>query len=73
MIDKAHRIQYLIDSNTDKLVQSVMDNQHLPVVEAMVVVYNSHVFSLLQDANTGLYVQSPDYIYNNLQEELSSK
>ena len=72
MIDQEHRIKYLIDSKTDKLVQAVMDDSHLPIVEAMAVVYNSRVFALLRNADTELYVQSPDYIYSNLQQELQN-
>lgn len=70
MIDKEHRTRYLIGAITDRLVQQVMDDMHLPIVEAMAAVYNSRVFSLLQEPETGLYIQSPDYVYSNLQNEL---
>lgn len=72
MIDKEHRIKYLIDSTTDKLVQSVMEDRHLPVVQAMTLVYNSRVFAVLREPASELYVQSPDYIYTFLQEELNN-
>ena len=39
-------------------------------VEAIEVLYTSETFNRLQDDATGLYYQSPGYVYSFLQNEL---
>lgn len=38
----------------------------------MDVLYNSDTFARLEDKNTGLYYQSPGYVYSYLNQELTS-
>ena len=40
--------------------------------DAMDVLYNSDTFSRLEDDNTGLYYQSPGYVYSYLNQELTT-
>ncbi|MDD5862074.1 MAG: hypothetical protein PUD15_05865 [Prevotella sp.] len=41
----------------------------MDIPSALNVVYNSKTFSFLQDKNTGLYVESPSYVYELLKKE----
>ena len=43
-----------------------------PSQEAIDVLYTSETFERLQDDATGLYYQSPGYIYSFLQNELKT-
>jgi hypothetical protein len=52
------------------LIQLLMEKHGYSIEKAMDILYNSETFSRLQDANTGLYYQSPGYVYSFLNNEL---
>ena len=52
------------------LIQLLMETHGYSIEKAMEILYNSETFSRLQDANTGLYYQSPGYVYSFLNNEL---
>lgn len=52
------------------LVVIIMEEWHYSMQKALDVLYNSDTFSLIQDVKTGLYYQSPGYVYSFLEEEL---
>lgn len=52
------------------LIQLLMEKHGYSIEKAMEILYNSDTFSRLQDANTGLYYQSPGYVYSFLNNEL---
>lgn len=54
-----------------KLIQILMEKYGYTLEKAMDTLYNSETFARLQDANTGLYYQSPGYVYSFLNSELS--
>ena len=54
-----------------ELIQILMADYDYSLDEAMETLYNSETFARLQDANTGLYYQSPGYVYSFLNSELS--
>ena len=54
-----------------ELVQILMEKYNCTQEKAMETFYNSDTFARLQDANTGLYYQSPGYVYSFLQNELN--
>lgn len=54
-----------------ELIQILMEDYGYSLDEAMETLYNSETFARLQDANTGLYYQSPGYVYSFLNAELS--
>lgn len=62
--------QFLIDSITTELIVLVMEDYHCDMETALDKVYNSATYSRLADTRTGLYYQSPLYIYDFLKEEL---
>ena len=54
-----------------ELIQILMEKYGYTLEKAMDTFYNSETFARLQDANTGLYYQSPGYVYSFLNSELS--
>ncbi len=65
-----HEIQFLIDCLVQRLTMFLMRDEHLSLVEALSVVYNSQLYEKIVDLETGLYYQSPTYNYNYLRNEL---
>lgn len=57
---------------TEELITMLMASRHYSMNEAMDVLYNSDTFSRLEDDNTGLYYQSPGYVYSYLNQELTT-
>jgi len=53
-----------------EIVKMIMSNYHVDEVEALHIVYTSKTGELLSDDETGLYGQSPLYIYSLIEEEL---
>lgn len=54
------------------LAKILMEEWHYSMEKALDVLYNSDTFALIQDTGTGLYYQSPGYVYSFLEEELMS-
>ena len=54
-----------------ELIQILMEKYGYTLEKAMDTLYNSDTFARLQDANTGLYYQSPGYVFSFLNSELS--
>ena len=52
-------------AQTDSLAvyPAIMEKYGYTLEKAMDTLYNSETFARLQDANTGLYYQSPGYVY----------
>lgn len=55
-----------------ELVSLLVKNWGYSTEEAMDVLYNSDMFSRLEDNSTGFYYQSPGYVYSYLDKELST-
>jgi len=49
-----------------------MEYQGLPFQEALDLLYNSALYDKIANIETGLYLQSPDYNYELLQEEMTA-
>ena len=54
-----------------ELIQILMEKYGYTLEKAMDTLYNSETFARLQDADTGLYYQSPGYVDSFLNSELS--
>lgn len=61
---------FMVETLTCQLIARLMEERSLTMREAMDVVYNSQTFAALNNLNTGLYFQSPAYVYDVLEEEL---
>ena len=55
------------------LAMMLIKKYNVSLSEALDVLYNSETFEKLQDERTGLYFQSPVYVFDFLQKELSRK
>ncbi|MBQ9822577.1 MAG: hypothetical protein IJM58_10685 [Muribaculaceae bacterium] len=66
------QIQLLKDDLCVELVGCLVDDLHYTPQEAIDVLYTSETFERLQDDATGLYYQSPGYVFSFLQNELKT-
>ena len=65
-----HQIaSYLTDYILSELVKYVMEDTGCSIEEAMTKVYNSTLMGALQDEEGELYVQSPAYIYELMNQQ----
>ena len=60
----------MIEFTIQDLVRFLVDDRKCSIREAMVLVYNSELFEKLLDVETGLYLESPFYVYDILKDEL---
>ena len=47
-----------------------MEDRKISIIDGMKIVYESQLFKLLQDVKTGLYQESPLFLYDMLKDEL---
>ncbi len=66
------QIQLLKDDLSTELAGYLVDDYHYTPQEAIDILYTSETFERLQDDSTGLYYQSPGYVYSFLQNELKT-
>ena len=64
------QIQMMQESLSVELVSMLMEDWHCDMGQAMDMYYNSDTFDRLSNPTTGLYYQSPGYVYDYLQNEL---
>ncbi|MBQ8957047.1 MAG: hypothetical protein IJ057_00875 [Bacteroidales bacterium] len=66
-----NEFQFVMDCDVESLVAFLQEDYGMPISEAFEKVYSSKAFEKLKDRNTGLYLQSPAYIYGFLREEMN--
>lgn len=66
-------IDYMNECTSRDLLLMLTSNKKISLEEAMHILYNSNTYSKLQDPRTRLFFQSPIYIYDVLEEELTSQ
>ncbi|MDY6381928.1 MAG: hypothetical protein VZQ58_06310 [Bacteroidales bacterium] len=64
---------YLTDYVLSELVKYFIEDTGCSVEQAMERVYNSPLMTLLQDEEAELYVQSPAYLYELMNDNLLQK
>ena len=65
MCKKAQLIEYVIQD----IVDMFATDQNIEYDDAMNKFYNSEVFVKLQDKETGLYLESPEYVYDLFKDD----
>ena len=60
------------DDLCTELTGFLVDEYHYSPQEAIDVLYTSETFERIQDNSTGLYYQSPGYVYSFLHNELTT-
>lgn len=66
------QIQLLKDDISAELAGYLVQDLHCKPKEALDLLYTSETFERLQDSASGLYYQSPGYVYSFLQNELKA-
>lgn len=67
MDKKKQMIEYMVQD----LVEIISETQSLEYEHAMSLLYNSEIYNKLLDIETGLYRESPAYVYGLLQDEFN--
>ena len=62
--------EYLIECTTRDLADKLVGDFSMTVPQALRVVYNSETYEKLINPKTGLYFQSPLYVYDFLKNEV---
>lgn len=63
--------EQLIEYIVQDIVDMLTTDQSIEYDEAMNKFYNSEVFEQLQDRETGLYLESSEYIYDLFKDEMN--
>ena len=63
---------FMIETLTSEMIARLMEERSLTMREAMDVVYKSKTYEALNNLKTGLYFQSPVYLYDHHQQELNA-
>lgn len=61
--------EQLIEYITSDIISYIMEESKIPMVESMTSFYNSETFTKLNDLETGLYLESPLYVYGIFKTE----
>lgn len=67
MNEQSQLIEYIIQD----IVDMISADQNIEYDEAMNKFYNSEVFEKLQDQETGLYLESSEYVYDLFKDEMN--
>lgn len=75
MVEKVMNISdsdfnYLINSITSSLIKLLMERRGLSFKDALDKVYLSDTYAKLLQSDSGLYAQSPGYVFEFLEHEL---
>lgn len=65
-----NNFEFLVEYITAKVAEWLMKDQNIGLEEALVLFHNTETFEKLCEGKTALYIESPAYIYEILQEEL---
>ena len=65
-------IQYMNECMMRDLAVMLIEEYKISLEQALDILYNSETYEKLNDPRTGLYFQSPVYVYDFLQKELKS-
>ena len=60
-------VEYMVQD----LVEMLTEARGIEYDEAMRIIYASDVYEKLNDTETGLYRESPEYVYGLLQDEMN--
>jgi hypothetical protein len=63
---------FLKNRIVDQITLFIMSDFNLSMTDALDVVYNSDLYEALTDDETGLYLESPSYVYEFMRREYLS-
>lgn len=64
--------EFLVAHAVDEMTRYLMEDYGLSIASSLDVIYNSDTYQKLSDPSTGLYEQSPAYVYEFLTNEYRS-
>lgn len=67
-----NEISYMNECTTRDIITMLVEKKNISIAEAIDIFYNSRTFTNLNNMETGLYFQSPIYVYDLLEKEISS-
>lgn len=62
---------FMIETLTREMIARLMEERAMSMRDAMDIVYKSKTYTALSNLKTGLYFQSPAYLYDNLKQEIN--
>lgn len=65
-----NQIQFIVNCDVEEMAHMLQEDYGISVTDALDKIYNSALYKKLADTRTGLYIQSPEYQYGYLKEEL---
>ena len=64
--------EFLVEANIQDVLKYIITEKGVSIMDAMRQFYASEVFKKLQNYETGLYLESPAYIYELYQNEVKN-
>lgn len=64
--------RYLFEGISADVVRYLVERDGMELTEAISTLHNSETFAKLEDFDTGLYIESPAYVYDMLKSELKN-
>lgn len=64
--------EFMLDIQTRELVKLLMERKSFDMKQAFDTIYNSDTYAALQRPDTGLFFQSPQYVFSILETELET-
>lgn len=69
---QADDFQYMLECQERDIATILVEQCGMSIRQALSVIYGSETYQLLQNKKTGLYFQSPRYVYSYLQDEMKN-
>ena len=63
--------KYMVECMERDLIVMLVERRNMTMQQAFDTFYNSETHDKLNDARTGLYFQSPGYVYDFLENEMN--
>ena len=70
MSKEDNNFEFLVEYISAKIVEWLIVDEGLNIEDALLVLHNSETFEKLCIKSTGIYIESPAYVYEILREEL---
>ena len=69
MTTEKNKFDFLVEYISTKVVEWMIRDQKIDLEKALILFHNSETFNILCKPSTGMYTESPAYVYEVLQEE----
>lgn len=65
-------MRFLVECTSRDIITLLIEDYKIDREKAMNLLFTSNTYKILENPDSGLYYQSPYYVYNFLQEELKN-